>query len=770
MTEKYSILLAGICIITLFAINTVDAQPYKGILVLDPISSKIKIGDTIVFSGQLYTDSRYPVSNAVIYIMDDVSFGKDKIITKTITNSIGEFYTTWTAKQRSSGAYDIYAIFDGDSSVNKARSEEYKVKVSSSSYSEKHPTTIKLYRIPLSINAGDSVTFTGELTSNGWPVKNALIKIKEDDPALPDEILGYGRTNSDGIFSISRSVGAADLEKSFDVYAVFDGSKSYYKDRSINQIMKVSKQGGSIKLDPLQYSAKVGEVITFSGTLYFDNHSTKGAIVYIKDEDALNPDDLLATGYVDRNGKFSANWFAHRVDPDNTVDIYAVFEGNSKISRLTTCDKNPTFSVGGLCTNTIDLIISGTVRTDPPSNYIPKKDVYMELKYALNFVDSPHVAIIPSPDSYNKVKSHIVPVMEGIRMWEYDIERKYGGNWDISFEVAEKGQGFFKSKPDVIVNLITSGEANPVRSKDGSACSTDYYGVAYSRAPSVKKPVQTIVCSTIKGEQRSNDGIAATAAHEFIHAVGLGHTFNKAGDLMCSKEDDKWTCPPVIKSKNPSALNLDAVVKIYGRDGFKNPNNHVTYKERFVSGTLTNNDQRVMPKVTIPSQTFTSLSTWNDKQHGLTIDYPKGWIVDSSEEDGDIVSFYDKNYVNSYISIYYQGDPLKDDILNTLNQIERDYCRNATFDYDGFTCNNFVLIGQDIDHDIPGFDYVAAMTYYVTRQYDDTGSDPKKMLIIAYEISNGSLAYQFYSETNNEYTPKYGRILWESLQSFKFTR
>ena len=757
--------------IALLGINTADAQSYKGILVLDPISPKIKTGDPIVFSGQLYTDSRQPVSKAVIYIMDDVFWGRDKVITQTTTDSDGKFYATWTAKQRSSGAYDIYAVFDGSTNVKKARSDEYKVQVSSSSSSsQKHPTTIKLDRIPSSIYAEDTVTFTGRLTSNGSPLENALIKIKEDDPALPDETLGYGRTNSNGEFSITKSIGAAIHEKDFDVYAIFDGFKSYSKDRSSNQLMKVVKHGGAIKLDPLQNSAKVGEIITFSGTLYFDNHSTKGAIVYIKDADRLNPDDLLATGYVGQNGKFSANWFADHVDPDNTVDIYAVFEGNDEISRLTTCDKNPTSWLGGLCSNTIDLRISGTVRADPPSNYIPKENAYMELNYALNFIDSPHVAIIPSPDSYNKVKKHIVPVMEGIRMLEYDIEQKYGGNWDISFEVVNKEQIFFKSQPDVIVNLVTSGESNPVRSIDRSVCSTDYYGVAYSVAPSVKKPVQTIVCSTVKGEQRSNVGIAATAAHEFIHAIGLGHTFNKAGDLMCSKENDRWTCPPGIKSKskNLSNLNLDAVVKIYGRDGFKNPNNYVTYKEKFVLGTSINNNHPVTPKITVPSQTPTLLSTWNDKQRAFTVDYPKGWLVDTSGEYGDLVSFYDKKNWESYISIYHQGDPLDDNILNSLEQTERDYCRNATLNYEGFTCSNFMLIGSNIDHNESNSVYMAAMSYYVTRQYND--ADPIKMVILVYEISDGSSAYQFYSESHKEYAEKYGRSLIASMQSFKITR
>ena len=33
---------------------------------------------------------------------------------------------------------------------------------------------------------------------------------------------------------------------------------------------------------------------------------------------------------------------------------------------------------------------------------------------------------------------------------------------------------------------------------------------------------------------RDNDRISEIAAHEFIHAIGLGHTFNVDNDFMCS--------------------------------------------------------------------------------------------------------------------------------------------------------------------------------------------------------------------------------------------
>ena len=86
--------------------------------------------------------------------------------------------------------------------------------------------------------------------------------------------------------------------------------------------------------------------------------------------------------------------------------------------------------------------------------------------------------------------------------------------------------------------------------------------------------IQTYVCSIYRGEKRADNAVASTAAHEFIHAMGLGHTFQKSGDLMCSVENDIPTCTPLSpRSRIPSSLNFDAVVAIYRMDGFKLPNN-----------------------------------------------------------------------------------------------------------------------------------------------------------------------------------------------------
>ena len=329
--------------------------------------------------------------------------------------------------------------------------------------------------------------------------------------------------------------------------------------------MTIKKHGGSITLDPIPSSAKIGEVVTFSGTLALQGQSPEGAIIYIKDEDP-GRDDLLATGYVDRYGKFQAGWIASDVDSDNEPDIYAVFEGSDTYYRLTTCDDGPTRSFGGLCNDTIPMRISGYASSAHPNPYTTEP--FMELFYSHQLRNNPHVAIIPSPDEYDKVKAHIVPVQEGILMWTSYLESRYGGNWGVTFEVINPGDRA-QFRPDVIVNLVT---------RDSHAGCDDYFGVA---EPSKSRPVQSTVCSTYGGQTRTNTQVAATSAHEFIHAMGLGHAFNKDRDLMCSVENNRETCQTFNKSQTPSSLNLDAISALYGTDGFRTPNNYVSYGTPF---------------------------------------------------------------------------------------------------------------------------------------------------------------------------------------------
>jgi tetratricopeptide (TPR) repeat protein len=77
--------------------------------------------------------------------------------------------------------------------------------------------------------------------------------------------------------------------------------------------------------------------------------------------------------------------------------------------------------------------------------------------------------------------------------------------------------------------------------------------------------------------------------HEFGHVLGLDHTFNMKGDLMCPNsyeesidEDDEYDGCVWSKGENtPSDLDLDALLYKYGYDGFNSPNTKVKEQSIF---------------------------------------------------------------------------------------------------------------------------------------------------------------------------------------------
>lgn len=586
----------------IFSTQHILAESYSATLKLDFIPSQVRSGDVITFSGSLITsDGQYVIPQRTIYIKDDVDFGTDTILGSVKTDENGKFAATWTAEPRSSGSYDFYVVFEGDDYVQKARSKTYNVYVTESSdktyssspkpntnsqYQNYYETRIILDQIQSTIFAGDSITFTGKLSSNGNPVSNVAVKIMEDDPLSPDQLLSSGRTDSNGKFSISWQASKGLLETDFDIYAIFDGDSNYLKARSSNQILSVLRHTGSITLDAIPKSATIGDRVNFSGTLELNLGSSEGAVVYIKDEDPASGDDLLATAYVDKNGRFSASWLVSDVDVDSKADIYAVFEGNDVYYRLTTCDLGATMDFGGSCRYTTPITIYYPKSTPVKPTTGNANQEYMKLFYSLDFSKNPRVAIVPSPDDINEAKKYIIPAQEGIQMWKTYLSNKYGGNWNVDFEVITPGKLFFENKPDIIMNLVTPEQE--------FGCNYDYYGITY---PSTTKPVQTSVCISSNGQKRDSAGVSATAAHEFIHAVGLGHAWNKDGDLMCSVENGKETCRTLNKAKTPSDLNLAGVVSLYDVDGFKNPNIDVAF------GTQIYLDSNVSQKTVSKSST-----------------------------------------------------------------------------------------------------------------------------------------------------------------------
>jgi len=213
---KFFIIFLSLVLVVSLLIPTAFAQYYEAVLVLDPIPSQVFVGDTITFSGQLSTTDDHIIKQATVSIKDDVTFDIDPVLGTVITDENGEFSGEWEAELRlDGGAYDFYAYYDGASDISYARSQTHSVTVftasgssyvpPSSSYGYE-PTEITLNSIPKTVSIGQTITFSGKLTSNGLAIKDAKVCIKDEDPLDIDDYLVCVLTDSQGRYTAKWTV------------------------------------------------------------------------------------------------------------------------------------------------------------------------------------------------------------------------------------------------------------------------------------------------------------------------------------------------------------------------------------------------------------------------------------------------------------------------------------------------------------------------------------------------------------------------------------
>ena len=203
-------------------------------------------GDGVAFTGRLTSDGR-PLGGAAIRIIGDGSDLGDRTLGYGTTDSGGWFSVTWGVDAGLAGTdIDVYAEFDGMPGYGGARSYGQDMGIHGP-----RPTRLVLHEIPERAYAGDGVTFTGRLTSEGRPLWGATVVMRGGgDPAVPDRMLGYAMTGQDGGFSVTWDTGAGPEGGSLDVYAEFVGAYGYEGARTHGQDMGVYKRGGTIQLEP----------------------------------------------------------------------------------------------------------------------------------------------------------------------------------------------------------------------------------------------------------------------------------------------------------------------------------------------------------------------------------------------------------------------------------------------------------------------------------------------------------------------------------------
>ena len=163
--------------------------------------------------------------------------------------------------------------------------------------------------------------------------------------------------------------------------------------------------------------------------------------------------------------------------------------------------------------------------------------------------------------SSNAEKQNIVTgaINEWVKLLRAQSHNSSAWNVDIRYVDV----GYLTVDPDHQPDIILLLDDDPARIQ----CSK-YYGKA-SRAHEDYYPQYAKIFTMCGNEHLTSASLYKTILHEFAHTLGLGHAHTKGNDLLCGLDNYSITCPSLPSDDSrPSKLDVNALLSIYGNDGF----------------------------------------------------------------------------------------------------------------------------------------------------------------------------------------------------------
>jgi Matrixin len=149
--------------------------------------------------------------------------------------------------------------------------------------------------------------------------------------------------------------------------------------------------------------------------------------------------------------------------------------------------------------------------------------------------------------------------------------------WNVNIRYVEVGYLTVhqNDRPDIVLLLYDD--------PSGKQCSK-YYGKA-EQLHEDYDPQYAKIFTMCGNRQLTPANLYTIILHEFAHTLGLGHAHTQSNDLLCGVDNDRRTCPslPSLDS-SPSKLDLNALLSIYGNDGFGGYNRVSVSKSYYICG------------------------------------------------------------------------------------------------------------------------------------------------------------------------------------------
>ncbi|MEM2291648.1 MAG: Ig-like domain repeat protein [Nitrososphaerota archaeon] len=236
----------------------IDYTPIPTTLTLSAEKTSVPVGSDIILKGSLTnTNTGEGIGGETVTLQEYVN-GQWVDKATTTTNPLGAF--SFTLSGYPIGSYTFRAVYAGSLSYAGSTSPQVTVTVT------KIPTSLSIESDKVGYLVGETAKFSGFLkradTNEGLPGKTILLQ-KLVGTTWTN--VGSGQTETDGFYIILYPLNESG---SFSFRSTFEGDETSAPATSSTLDITVDKVPTALTLTPSKTAARVGETVTFSGTLY----------------------------------------------------------------------------------------------------------------------------------------------------------------------------------------------------------------------------------------------------------------------------------------------------------------------------------------------------------------------------------------------------------------------------------------------------------------------------------------------------------------------